>query len=621
MNKANPVYKNIETIISHVRINMHAGDSWEESLQKVLRDYGDIQQLMAPGGIPEVEMAAVEDSDIEQTAEYQVGMEKTSSDFKDDEDYDESEEYEESDLTEGLQELQAILASDLEEEVEVIEEKKKLSPDELRNQILSEVRELPEKVKTEELQKFKDIYATATVGDGGLFTLYQYLRYESRALENSEDQFNVESIERMSIDWISKIYSKKRDLHPNIRKRIEGYFLDIGPRPLPPMDLTLPKHIARRFGKSRWKAEEFNALCQKNSLLRQCVQFWCFESYKAVIDGVAHTDAEMCDPTKFEEDIFEWFDGKEYQTSVDRQPERRNEDKYSEQLFEKLRTTRYKATIKLDGVDEKLTGLLERFPNFKDVISFIRTQIRLSAVRGTFRISPILLEGPAGIGKTQFATELAQALGSTFTNVDISTTTESWVLSGLRTSWNGARAGKVAEALIASPNLSPVILLDELDKVTRPDIDPRRALYQLLEENTSSTFLDEFLDFQINASQVVFIASANSLAGITQPLLTRFKVFELKEPTPEERRVIIGNIYRSIAKSASVFESSIPEDVLESLLPYSFREAKNLISEAVGNVVMNYSIDELKSMKDEACLKLQVSDLPLPRQERRSIGF
>ncbi|WZB61909.1 hypothetical protein WJ968_32785 [Achromobacter xylosoxidans] len=124
MNKANPVYKNIETIISHVRINMHAGDSWEESLQKVLRDYGDIQQLMAPGGIPEVEMAAVEDSDIEQTAEYQVGMEKTSSDFKDDEDYDESEEYEESDLTEGLQELQAILASDLEEEVEVIEEKR-----------------------------------------------------------------------------------------------------------------------------------------------------------------------------------------------------------------------------------------------------------------------------------------------------------------------------------------------------------------------------------------------------------------------------------------------------------------------------------------------------------------
>ena len=181
MNKENPVYKNIETIISHVRINMHAGDSWEESLQKVLRYYGDTQQLMEPGGIPEIEIAAVEESDVEQPAEYEVGMEKTLSDF---EDYDECEE---SDLTEGLQELQAILDSDPEEEeVEVVEEKKKLTPEELRNQILSEAHALPEKVKTEELEKFKDIYALATVGDGGLFTLYQYLRYESRVLENSE---------------------------------------------------------------------------------------------------------------------------------------------------------------------------------------------------------------------------------------------------------------------------------------------------------------------------------------------------------------------------------------------------------------------------------------------------
>lgn len=611
MNNENPVYKNIETIISHVRINMHTGDSWEESLQKVLRDYGDIQQLMAPGGIPEIEIAAVEESDVEQLEQSEVGMEKTFSDF---EDYDECEE---SDLTEGWQELQAILDSDPEEEeVEVVEEKKKLTPDEVRDEILSEVHALPENLTDDEIQKYRALYAKATVEDGGFFNLYLYLKVESLAFE-----FDLEPIDRISIDWLVKTFFTRRDFHPNIRKRIEGYFTDIGPQPLPRSNPNFAQTLARGFGKSRWKAEEFHNICEQNSKLKQCVYAWCFESYKAVLSGIPYTEAEISNPTEFSEDIIEWFDWKEFKASIERQPERRNEDKYSEQLFEKLRTTRYKATINLDGVDEKLTGLLERFPNFKDVISFIRTQVRLSAVRGSFRISPILLEGPAGIGKTQFATELAQALGSTFTHVDISTTTESWVLSGLRNSWGGARAGKVAEALIASPNLSPVILLDELDKVTRPDIDPRRALYQLLEENTSSTFLDEFLDFQINASQVVFIASANSLAGITQPLLTRFKVFELHEPTPEERRMIIGNIYKSIAKSASVFETAIPEDVLESLLPYSFREAKNLISEAVGNVVMNYSIDELKNMKYQAFLKLQVSDLPLPRQERRSIGF
>lgn len=161
MNNENPVYKNIETIISHVRINMHTGDSWEESLQKVLRDYGDIQQLMAPGGIPEIEIAAVEESDVEQLEQSEVGMEKTFSDF---EDYDECEE---SDLTEGWQELQAILDSDPEEEeVEVVEEKKKLTPDEVRDEILSEVHALPENLTDDEIQKYRALYAKATVEDG-----------------------------------------------------------------------------------------------------------------------------------------------------------------------------------------------------------------------------------------------------------------------------------------------------------------------------------------------------------------------------------------------------------------------------------------------------------------------
>nr|WP_313657974.1 AAA family ATPase [Achromobacter ruhlandii] len=625
MNKENPVYKNIETIIEHVKVNMLAGDGWDDALKGVLAHYGDIQSLLAPGGIPPAQMPVViseseslhaqEDEHGGDLQEGEVGMEKTF-DYED-EDYEESEDFDPVDA----QELEAILAP--EPEPNQAQEEKKFSIDDLRKKALRISFLLP-KMSDEEIQKYKDIYAKATAADGGLFNLYEYLRRESKLFDNSDnpkDRFKLESMENISIESLVNLYLNRPDFHPHIRTRIEGYFTDIGPQPLPPMTPIFAKQLAHRFAKSRWSAEEFQILCDEDSTLRKCVQYWCLESYKSVINGMPYAEAEMNDPAEFNDNISEWFNWKEYKARVKRKSNKQNDDDYAEHLFDRFRASRYKATIDLNGVDEKLIGMLERFPNFKSVISFVRTQVRLSAIKGTFRMPPILLEGPAGIGKTQFATELGQALGSLFVHVDISTTTESWVLAGLRSSWNGARAGKVTEALIDSPNLSPVILLDELDKVPNSDKDPRRALYQLLEENTASNFVDEFLEFPINASQVVFIASANSLDGIAQPLLTRFKVFELQEPKPEERRAIISNIYSSITKPLSVFESIIPDDVLDSLLPYSFREAKNFISEAVGIVMLDYSIDELKGMKEQEALKLQVSDIPLPRQKQNSIGF
>lgn len=142
MNKENPVYKNIETIIEHVRLNMLAGDGWDDALKGVLAHYGDIQSLLAPGGIPPAQMPVViseseslhvpedeHDGDLQQEGE--VGTEKTF-DYED-EDYEESEDF---DPVEAAHELEAILAP--EPEPNQVQEEKKASIDDLRKKTLSE---------------------------------------------------------------------------------------------------------------------------------------------------------------------------------------------------------------------------------------------------------------------------------------------------------------------------------------------------------------------------------------------------------------------------------------------------------------------------------------------------
>src|SRR2546430_16591700 len=104
----------------------------------------------------------------------------------------------------------------------------------------------------------------------------------------------------------------------------------------------------------------------------------------------------------------------------------------------------------------------------------------------------------------------------------MSSLTAGWVLTGASAQWHNARPGKIAQTLIEGEYANPVVVLDEVDKAGGDSrYDPIGALYTLLERDTASHFKDEFIDVDMDASQIPGIATANEESEIPDPTLTR----------------------------------------------------------------------------------------------------
>ena len=131
--------------------------------------------------------------------------------------------------------------------------------------------------------------------------------------------------------------------------------------------------------------------------------------------------------------------------------------------------------------------------------------------RDALEITPMLLLGPPGIGKTHFARELAQLLGTGMGFISMSSLTAGWVLSGASSQWKGARPGKVFETLVDGQYANPVMVVDEIDKAARRArlrpagraVQPARARHRRQPSPTNSP------KCAIDASQVIWVATAN----------------------------------------------------------------------------------------------------------------
>jgi ATP-dependent Lon protease len=109
--------------------------------------------------------------------------------------------------------------------------------------------------------------------------------------------------------------------------------------------------------------------------------------------------------------------------------------------------------------------LYDELPNFHEALDDIRRQLALCQdSRDALEITPMLLLGPPGVGKTHFAREVAQLLGTGMGFVSMSSLTAGWVLSGASSQWKGARPGKVFETLVDGQYANPVMVVDEIDK-------------------------------------------------------------------------------------------------------------------------------------------------------------
>lgn len=230
--------------------------------------------------------------------------------------------------------------------------------------------------------------------------------------------------------------------------------------------------------------------------------------------------------------------------------------------------------------------LKKEAPNLVVVAQDIQRAAGLSLKAGEpMQFPPILLVGPPGIGKTNFAQRLGQIVGSGMHRVDMGATTGSMVISGNSSQWRGGKPGKVAQAMVNGKVANPVILVDEVDKASvGTEYDPLGAFYSLLEPETAREFTDEFVDVPIDTSNVLWIATANDMSKIPGPILDRLEVYEIKAPTEQEMWVIIHGMYEGLLAQHKgwKFQPTLKPDVVNKLVALHPRAIRKAMIRAVG---------------------------------------
>ena len=150
----------------------------------------------------------------------------------------------------------------------------------------------------------------------------------------------------------------------------------------------------------------------------------------------------------------------------------------------------------------------------------------------------MLLLGPPGVGKTYFTHRVAELLGAPHASIAFDQSTSGSEMTGSASFWANSSTGLLFNLICMGDVANPVVLLDELDKscsgTGRREIDPLAQLHGALEPQTSRCTVDVSIDFEFDASLVFYVGTANTLRGLTGPILSRMETFSIEPAEPSD---------------------------------------------------------------------------------------
>lgn len=219
---------------------------------------------------------------------------------------------------------------------------------------------------------------------------------------------------------------------------------------------------------------------------------------------------------------------------------------------------------------------------------------------------PILcLVGPPGVGKTSLAKSVARSTGRTFARIALGGVRDEAEIRGHRRTYIGAMPGKILNAIKKSGSGNPVILLDEIDKMSSDFRgDPSSAMLEVLDPEQNHAFNDHYLDLDYDLSQILFIATANSLNGVPKPLLDRMEIIHLSGYTEQEKINIAQQhlIQKAVkANGLDKTELNFENNALEELVRFYTREAGvRSLEREISSVCRKIARELLKNNKKAA---------------------
>lgn len=258
----------------------------------------------------------------------------------------------------------------------------------------------------------------------------------------------------------------------------------------------------------------------------------------------------------------------------------------------------------------------------QDVKNHILEFFYLYELTNTLDGAVFLFDGPPGTGKTSIAKNIAIATERDFLHLSLGGISDEAEIRGHRRTYVGSRPGRIVSGLSTLKSINPVILLDEVDKISKDKGDPFSALLEVLDPEQNNKFLDRFLEIPIDLSKCIFICTSNNKNLIPSPLFNRMNLISFRDYTVEEKKVIITkHIFPSIVSKFKLnsYKLCLKNDLIDYFsLNYNLRDIKKHLERLLRNRskdILNNSFSKNISLNKH----LELTDSNVFK--KRKIGF